>query len=216
MVGNKGLQMCLIRANIFWAFSFHLRQDTATLSPTRSIHQVNKGTRCCTTRQLKYPSHYQHSSITCGSGPSHFFNVQRYPKQAPGVTSDILILSLKLILVLLQLDPLTSSSPLGEGYFWNEIKRRVSLQAFKSIFPRGNFSRIINPIQHRKLTRWALEILSQPLSPCFLNMKKKLSRFCSTLSFKVSTEIPLMNTVLQNFFHLKSFLLLTNTFQILL
>lgn len=165
---------------------------------------------------MKYPSHFQYSSITCASGPRHFFYVQRHPKQALGVTSDILVLSLKLTLVLLQLDPLTLSSPLGERYFWKKTRRVCFLQAFKSIFPHGNCSSRINFIQHRKLTRWALEIPSQSLSPSFLNLKKKknLSRSYSTLSFKVSTEIPLMNIVLQNLFHLKSFLLLTNIFQI--
>lgn len=130
---------------------------------------MNKGTR----RQLKYPSHYQYSSITSAPGPRQFFHVQRYPKQALGVTSDIFILSLKWTLVLLQLDPLTSSSALGGREFWKKIKRRVFLQAFKSIFPHGNCSSRTNSIQHRKLTRWAPEILFQSLSSNFLNMKKK-------------------------------------------
>lgn len=116
MYRDKGLQTCLTWANIFWAFSFHLSQDSELPSPTRRIQQVNKGTTD--------PSHYRYSSIPCGSGPRHFFYVQRCPKQALGVTSDIFILSLKWTLVLLQLDPLTQSSPLGERYFWKKIKTR--------------------------------------------------------------------------------------------
>lgn len=64
------------------SLSSHLTQCIATSSLTGIISQVNKSTRCCTMRRLKYSSHYQYSSVTCSSGPSQFLlYTQRNPKK---------------------------------------------------------------------------------------------------------------------------------------